>query len=374
MPPSVRGLEFTSPPFTIKQLRDVVPPHCFQRSVLISSLYLLWDLTCIVILFYSASYIDGFHWKLSTILWPLYWIVQGAFMTGVWVIAHECGHQAYSDSKIINNTVGLILHSLLLVPYHSWRISHGQHHKMTSHMDKDQVFVPKTLSKIRAQGDIHDLVSDSPLVSLVQLGLMLLFGWPFYLAKNSWGQNYERRTNHFEPSSPVFKPEHRFYIIQSDIALIAVFGFLCYLSYTFSFLTIIKFYGIPYLIVNLWLVLITFLQHTDMKVPHYRGNEWNFIRGALAAVDRDYGILNNVFHHIGDTHIAHHLFSTMPHYHAQEATESLKKVLGEFYLHDETPIFLALWKNFTSCHYVEDQGDILFYNTLNNSTVAKKLK
>lgn len=33
----------------------------------------------------------------------------------------------------------MVLHSLLLVPYHSWRFSHSRHHKATGHMTKDQV-------------------------------------------------------------------------------------------------------------------------------------------------------------------------------------------------------------------------------------------
>jgi hypothetical protein len=52
-------------------------------------------------------------------------------MTGVWVLAHECGHQSFSDSEFANNVVGTICHSLLLVPYHSWRISHSKHHNNT---------------------------------------------------------------------------------------------------------------------------------------------------------------------------------------------------------------------------------------------------
>lgn len=34
------------------------------------------------------------------------------------------------------------------VPYHSWRITHGQHHASTAHMTKDQVFVPSTRSQL----------------------------------------------------------------------------------------------------------------------------------------------------------------------------------------------------------------------------------
>jgi hypothetical protein len=36
------------------------------------------------------------------------------------VIAHECGHQAFSKWQAVNDAVGLVLHSLLLVPYYSW--------------------------------------------------------------------------------------------------------------------------------------------------------------------------------------------------------------------------------------------------------------
>jgi len=125
-----------------------------------------------------------------------------------------------------------------------------------------------------------------------------------------------------------------------------------------------KFYGAPYLWVNFWLVLITYLQHTDRKIPHYRGQEWNFIRGALSTVDRNYGFLNKVFHHIGDTHVAHHLFSQMPHYHAEEATVHLKKVLGDYYMHDNRPILKSLWDAWSTCHYVDDEGSIVYYKTV----------
>ena len=54
------------------------------------------------------------------------------------------------------------------------------------------------------------------------------------------------------------------------------------------------------------------------ELPHYESDEWDWLRGALSTVDRSYGpLLNTLHHHIADTHVAHHLVSTMPHYHAQ---------------------------------------------------------
>jgi omega-6 fatty acid desaturase (delta-12 desaturase) len=51
--------------------------------------------------------------------------------TGLWVLAHECGHGAFSPSRTFNNVVGWVLHSALLVPYFSWQLSHSKHHKAT---------------------------------------------------------------------------------------------------------------------------------------------------------------------------------------------------------------------------------------------------
>jgi len=354
------------PPFSIKELREAIPAHLFERSALKSSLHLVADLIVIAALFYAASFIDYTPLWLQLFLWPLYWIVQGCVMTGVWVIAHECGHQSFSTSKFINNLVGLIFHSLLLVPYHSWRISHGMHHKSTAHMERDQVFVPTLRSKLEA-GLGHkasEMMEISPLFNLIGIILMGTVGWPGYLILNASGQDYGRRTNHFEPDSPIFKSSQSWDIIVSNIGLAMVGALLFYMSWTFSFLAVVKFYFIPYLWVNFWLVTITYLQHTDRTIPHYRGDEWSFIRGALATIDRDYGILNHVFHHITDSHVCHHLFSTMPHYNAIEATKHLKKVLGKYYLYEDTPILIALWNSWGTCHYVEDEGDVVFYKTI----------
>merc|ERR1719310_2489431 len=57
-----------------------------------------------------------------------YAFVTGTAATGCWVAAHECGHGAFSDNKTVQDTVGYILHSLLLVPYFSWQRSHAVHH------------------------------------------------------------------------------------------------------------------------------------------------------------------------------------------------------------------------------------------------------
>jgi omega-6 fatty acid desaturase (delta-12 desaturase) len=352
--PLVKRAPSEQPPFTIKQLRDAIPKHCFERSTLISSLYMVWDLILLAGLYYLGSYIDTL--PLPTVSMPLVWLVWafavGSVGTGVWVVAHECGHYAYSDSKLVCDTVGLVLHSILLVPYHSWRISHAKHHRSTGDLERDEVFLPGVKKTGETPADMNGNVSAGRLLG--DGFVLLVLGWPGYLLAHVTGRNYKRHTDHFNPYSPIFSPDERWMIILSDIAIFLWLGVLAYVGlFVTSPLWLFKYYVMPYLFTNFWLVLYTKLHHMHLALPHYGGSEWNWLRGALATIDRDYGFFNLVHHHIGDTHIVHHLFSTMPHYHAQEATEAIKPVLGKYYNLDTSPISTSLWQALKFCRYVE---------------------
>ncbi len=95
----------------------------------------------------------------------------------------------------------------------------------------------------------------------------------------------------------------------SDLGLAAAGALLFQLGRSFGLAWLVKSYLVPYLVVNFWLVLITLLQHTHPALPHYTDAEWDWMRGALATVDRSYGFLDHFFHHIADTHVCHHIFS-----------------------------------------------------------------
>ncbi|KAK9273182.1 hypothetical protein L1049_017989 [Liquidambar formosana] len=119
----------SKPPFTLSQIKKAIPPHCFERSLLRSFSYVVYDLTLAFLFYYIAtSYFHLLPHPLPYLAWPIYWIFQGCILTGVWVVAHECGHHAFSDYQWVDDTVGLILHSSLLVPYFSWKYSHRRHH------------------------------------------------------------------------------------------------------------------------------------------------------------------------------------------------------------------------------------------------------
>ena len=359
-----KRVPYEKPPFSLSQIKKAIPPHCFQRSVIRSFSYVFYDLTIAFCLYYVAT--NYFH-KLSTPLtflaWPIYWAIQGCILTGVWVIAHECGHHAFSDYQWLDDTVGLILHSALVVPYFSWKYSHRRHHSNTGSLERDEVFVPKKKSSIAW----YSKYLNNPLGRILTLTITLTLGWPLYLAFNVSGRPYDRFACHYDPHGPIYTDRERVQIYISDAGVLAVCYGLFRLVMAKGLAWVVCVYGVPLLVVNAFLVLITYLQHTHPALPHYDSSEWDWLRGALATVDRDYGILNKVFHNITDTHVAHHLFSTMPHYHAMEATKAIKPILGEYYRFDGTPFYKAMWREASECIYVEpDQSTqskgVFWYN------------
>ncbi|XP_065854539.1 delta(12)-fatty-acid desaturase FAD2-like [Euphorbia lathyris] len=372
VPPSAKNLEsevlkrvpHSKPPFTVGQIKRAIPPHCFNRSIPRSFSYVVQDLTISFILYYIATnYFHLLPHNLSYVAWPIYWAIQSFALSGVWVIAHECGHHAFSDYQLLDDIVGLVLHSCLLVPYFSWKHSHSRHHSNTGSLERDEVFVPKKKSSI----GWYSKYLNNPPGRVLFLTVTLTLGWPLYLAFNVSGRPYDRFACHFDPYGPIYNDRERTEILISDVGLLVVTYGLYRLAAANGLAWVICVYGVPLLIVNAFLVVITFLQHTHPSLPRYDSSEWDWLRGALATVDRDYGILNKVFHNITDTHVAHHLFSTMPHYHAMEATKAIKPILGEYYQFDGTPIFKAMWREAKECIYVEaDEGDqqkgVYWYN------------
>merc|ERR1711865_387173 len=95
--------------------------------------------------------------------------------------------------------------------------------------------------------------------------------------------------------------------------------------------------------------------------------------GALCTIDRPYTLFDNIHHHIGSTHVCHHLFSNLPCYHAQEATAALKAYLEPkgLYNFDGRDILTVTWEVSKECHYVEGIEGVQFFKSLTLEDVRK---
>lgn len=138
-----------------------------------------------------------------------------------------------------------------------------------------------------------------------------------------WNRSPGKSGSHFHPSSELFSPKERCGVMVSTTCWCLMLAFLLAMAVAYGPMQVLKIYGVPYLVNVMWMDLVTYLHHHGHPdLPWYRGEDWSYLRGALTTVDRDYGwVINNVHHDI-NTHVVHHLFPQIPHYHLVEAVSS----------------------------------------------------
>lgn len=368
---------------TAAELRNVIPKDCFTPDTATSLSYLAVSVvgTALCTAFgVSMAGVIGTSSLLTLPIWTAYSVVTGTVAMGLWVLAHECGHGAFSSNKKLQDAIGYTLHSLFLVPYYSWQRSHAVHHQFTNHMELGETHVPEALEKesegsyaarasmIERFGEKNGMRVWGAIQAFLHLGI----GWPAYLLIGATGGPDRGVTNHYypepltEPKQPkkeLFPGNWKAKVYQSDIGIAAMLGALTVWTLCNGLGEMMALYGGPLIIVNAWLVLYTWLQHTEVDVPHFSSDDHNFLKGALHTIDRPYnkmdpfGAIDFLHHQIGTTHVAHHFDSTIPHYKAQAATDAIKENFPEVYLYEDTPIFEALWRICKGTTAVEQRGE-----------------
>jgi omega-3 fatty acid desaturase (delta-15 desaturase) len=308
---------------SLGELRKALPAHVFKPSLLRSLSYVVFDFSFIVLCFFCQLYSP-----FPEVTLPLYAFLQGTFFWGVFVLGHDCGHGSFSTHTGFNNFLGTLLHTFLFVPFHPWRLSHRHHHKNTGNFEVDEIFYPLP----EAQKNL-------------KYSMSYLFGlgtaWFFYLICGFSGRSTK---SHFSTDHPLFKGEE-FRVSTSLISLIVWSLFLGFCGVTFGLQALFSFYVAPLFVFASWLVITTFLHHTEPDVPWYSTKEWNYVRGNLSSVDRDYGVFEWFTHTIG-IHQIHHLFPQIPHYHLKEATTVFRAKYPHLVRISTTPVWKAFYDNF----------------------------
>ena len=212
---------------------------------------------------------------------------------------------------------------------------------------------------------------------VIQAFLHLIVGWPAYLLIGATGGPDRGVTNHYwpdpltEPKQPkkeLFPGKWKEKVFKSDIGVAFVAASAIAWAACNGIPQMMAIYGGPLIVVNAWLVLYTWLQHTDVDVTHFSDEDHNFVKGALHTIDRPYdkldplGAINFLHHNIGTTHVAHHFDSSIPHYNAQKATDAIKEAYPDLYFYEPTPIPQAVWRICKGCASVEKRGDKWVWN------------
>lgn len=322
----LKRVPISKPPFECSDLKKAVPPHCFKLSLVRAFSSLFRDIFIIFTLHYVASnFIPLLPPFLSFIAWPLYWMSQGVMFGGFWSIGHECGHRSFSGYLWLDDTVGFLINTILLTPYYSMKYSHRTHHAHTNSVEYDEIHVPKFKSDI-----LYSEILNNPIGVVLTILFNLTLGWNAYLIFNHTGRKYEGIASHFYPKSPIFNDSERGLILLSDVGILVALYAYYRIAVTKGVIWALYLCGVPFFIMCGLLMVLTYLQHTHPSIAHYDSTEWSWIRGALSTIDRDVGFLNLFVHDLPRIHVLHHIFPSIPRYHALEAMKAIKPILGEY--------------------------------------------
>jgi len=324
---------------TLQDIRRAMPKKYFECNTLTSISYFLVNLALsLVLLLVAIYYFESLSSPFFEIAWLSYFFLQGKCFWGFFLLGHDCGHKAFSKNRLINDGVGLLVHSFLLLPYEQWKFTHRNHHRYCGHIDKDEGYGP---------------VREGSKVSRKASALLALSGFAYwcYLVGIS-----RHGINHYSYTDSLFK-SRKSKMKTSLFAVMCMFLFLAVLSFQYGVVNVLLYYVIPLQVYSYYFIIITFLQHNDEKLVWHSDKEWTPLKGSLTTIDRNISWWNIFCHHI-NLHQVHHFYPNIPHYRLAPATKVFRKNL---------PLLVNTASEATLFSYAKNLWNYTFFGKVKNN-------
>lgn len=244
---------------TLSDIKKAIPSEYFIKRESRFMVSVFYSVSLTLLTAYLADKFIPLEFSYTPI-WIAYGIINGTIATGIWILGHECGHQAFSDKKWANDTLGYILHTAVLVPYFSWQYSHHIHHSKCNHLIDGESHVPRKEGdpKLKVWLKIKEIAGSESL-SILYLLNMVLIGWPLYLFFGASGGPVRKFSSHFIVPNELFNGNMLFKVHLSNFGIVFMIYLLYLLARANSFTYVLVIYLVPYLVVNAWISVITYL-------------------------------------------------------------------------------------------------------------------
>jgi omega-6 fatty acid desaturase (delta-12 desaturase) len=278
-------------------------------------------------------------------LLPFAWILQGTAATGLFVVGHDCAHQSFSHSRVLNEVIGTICMSPLLFPYGAWEHTHNHHHTHANNLDKDFLWKPLTEAELKKM---------SPL----KRNFLYYFYGPLFFQSSLIHHAF-----HFLIPFTVKKMDVKIKAFRSIIFCVACFYWLYYYGAAAFGAPLLISYVPAFLVFQFWLSTFTYFHHRHKDAAGWKQEaNWDKVYGGLyATVHVDFPAWIEFLTLDINWHLPHHASSLVPWYNLRPATYNLLKRYGDVL---QTDVFTwKLWRETTTqCHMFSDDGFKQFPN------------
>jgi acyl-lipid omega-6 desaturase (Delta-12 desaturase) len=331
--PLVDNTEMDSLPQIIRK----IPKGCLFPKGGRSFSYLVRDFVMLIVLVYAVLLVD------SWLLGPLLAILVGFCLGGLFVLGHDCGHRSFHKSEIVNNFVGHLTTSVVLWPFHVWRLDHDIHHKFTCHIDKDSAWRPITFKMYNRMPRLLRMIYLATRSEFFFLGSIYT---TYTNIKEGLNCKNSRRFPESETKNIRFSLWVILFVGLTTLGLAfwsaKVYGLVCL-------------FLIPQLVFHSLLSMFTFFHHTTPDRQFLSRHEWSRERAQLlGSLHVRYPKFLEFFVHDINWHVPHHVCVGIPHYHLRHAHQALWEAYPGL-LH-ERRFGLKLIREVTSkCHFVKSK-------------------
>jgi omega-6 fatty acid desaturase (delta-12 desaturase) len=274
-------------------------------------------------------------------LWSLsisYWLTlalavpTALLLVRLFILQHDCGHQAFFKSRRANDTLGSILGVVTLVPYHYWRRTHAIHHATSGNLDQ------------RSFGDI-DTLTVREFLSLSKLKRLLYRLYRHPLVMLVVGPTYQFVIKHRYPAdAPRAWKQAWSSVHRTNLGLLAVVT-LMWLTVGIDRFLLVQ---VPITLISGSLGVFLFYVQHQYEDTYWRYRErWDYYAAGLEG--SSHYVLPKVFQwftgNIGLHHI-HHVASRIPNYHLQRCYDEnpeLHEVTKLTFWNSVKTLWMVLW-------------------------------
>ena len=106
----------------LKNWKEIIKPYATPESKLAKTQIYNTFLPFVMLLIAAAIIYEYSIWATVFVSF-----VAGLFLTRVFIIQHDCGHQSFFPDRKLNDTMGFISSLVTCIPYKYWARSHNHH-------------------------------------------------------------------------------------------------------------------------------------------------------------------------------------------------------------------------------------------------------
>lgn len=244
------------------------------------------------------------------------WLVVMAGMAGLFILGHDCGHEAFSRRRSVNTLVGYLCMSPILTGFHGWRLSHAHHHARAQLRGDDTDWPERMLTRTEYERAPRRARFEARAGYGSPVGLLLGF-FIGVIRRTAMSRLY-----------PQVKlgPRARRELWISNLAMaLATGGIAAILLATLGVSGWLKHYMIPLYLGMVVGALFTYLHHSGEGALVFDATSWTPLRGQVVSTFdvRFPAWVEALFFHI-NRHPPHHLSPRIPWYNLPRAMDALR--------------------------------------------------